>query len=351
MRVPTTPNNGNPPNRPLTDILVQDVAIRQIGDKAVLMLKAPNGVTGETDVTITVRDAQNNEFTQTIHVTVQPDTFNSSPFLSEYPASVQTSENSAATIQLEVTDAENDSNMISAIPIGLEETILFDNTGDEVGVTPPGTTSFSHFGSNWSGGTVTTTTISPLPSQGPGAYVFSAGGGMVTFDRPITQAEFFFVHQAGQGPFTARAFDASNAQVGTTVSSNPVSNPMAAQDNYNFEVLNGAAITRIEFSGGHVDNFFFRVQTVQLAIQSNQDTDVITVTPPTDFEGWMAVRVGVQQTTVTVPHANSLIDTQVIRIRVLPAGTSAALAADEDDDGSDVDEDAVDEVFDELGVV
>ena len=35
-------------------------------------------------------------------------------------------------------------------------------------------------------------------------------------------------------------------------------------------------------------------------------------------------------------------------IRVNPAGTSAAIAGDGNDDG-DVDEDAVDEVFDELG--
>ena len=40
-----------------------------------------------------------------------------------------------------------------------------------------------------------------------------AGGGQVSFDVPITSARFFFVHQTGQGPFTARAFDASSNEV------------------------------------------------------------------------------------------------------------------------------------------
>jgi hypothetical protein len=317
------------------------VAIRQIGDKAVLMLKGLT--TGETDVTITARDAQNNVFTQTIHVTVQADTVNTTPFLSNYPESLQITAGTPASILLQVTDAENDPNTITAVPIGLSATILFDNNGDEQGLTPPGTTNFSHLGTNWTGGTVTTTSIAPLPSQGPGAYVFGTGGGQITFDEPITQARFFFIHQAGQGPFTARAFDASNNEVGM-VTSNLGTNPT---NTGNFETLTGAAITRIEFTGGHVDNFFFQARPIQTALQIDQGADIVTVTPPSGFVGWLAVRVGVQQTTATMPNANSLIDTQVIRIRVLPAGTSSAIAGNDD---GDVDEGAVDEVFDELGV-
>ena len=201
-------------DRPDPDVVVQDVAIRQIGDKAVLMLKSARPVlTGETDVTITARDADGNEFTQTIHVTVQPDPFNGSPFLSSYPQSVQTTADTPVNVQLQVTDAENDPNMLIAEQIGLSATILFDNSGDEAGVTPPGTTTFSHLGTNWTGGTVTTTTVAPLPSQGPGAYVFGPGGGQITFDVPITQARFFFVHPLGQVPFTARAFNANGVEV------------------------------------------------------------------------------------------------------------------------------------------
>ena len=62
----------------------------------------------------------------------------------------------------------------------------------------------------------------------------------------------------------------------------------------------------------------------------------------------MAIRVVVQQNAgIPVDANNPTTDEQVIRIRVMPAGTSAAMA---DDDDGDVDEDAVDEVFDDLGV-
>jgi hypothetical protein len=174
--------------------------------------------------------------------------------------------------------------------------------------------------------------------------VLGAGGGQITFDVPITQARFFFVHQAGQGPFTARAFN-GNTEV-AMVSSNLLTNP---RDTGNFETLSAASITRIEFTGGHVDSFFFQAQPIQATFQINQDTDVVTVTPPAGFVGWMAFRVSVQQTTVPLPTANDQMDTQVIRIRVQAAGTSSALAPSDDD--GDVDENAVDEVFDELGAV
>ena len=81
MPAPTGAND-----RPVNNIVVQDVAIRQIGDKAVLMLKAPTGATGTTDVTITARDAQGNEFTQTITVRFSPIPSTARPFLSSYPS-------------------------------------------------------------------------------------------------------------------------------------------------------------------------------------------------------------------------------------------------------------------------
>jgi hypothetical protein len=74
----------------------------------------------------------------------------------------------------------------------------------------------------------------------------------------------------------------------------------------------------------------------------------VTVTPPSEFVGWLAIRVSVQQTT-PAPNANDAVDAQVIRVRVLPAGTSSALASGDDDGG--VDEDAVDEVFEQLGAM
>ena len=58
-------------------------------------------------------------------------------------------------------------------------TIRFDNGGDEAGVTPPGTTSFSFMGSNWSGGQVATEAILPLYASGSFSYEIEGMGGEV----------------------------------------------------------------------------------------------------------------------------------------------------------------------------
>jgi cyclophilin family peptidyl-prolyl cis-trans isomerase len=344
------PTSGNPNNRPLTDVVIQDVEIVQIDDRAVLRLKAPQGMTGQADITVTARDAQGNEFTQTFHVTVQPDPFNSAPFLTSTPTNVQTTAGTAVSLPFQSFDVEGDPTMLDAEQVGLDARILFDNTGGETGVTPPGATTFSHLGANFSGGTVTTTGTTPLTASGTSSYVFGQGGGQVTFDVPITVAEFYFVHQAGQTPFTATARDAAGNVLGTVMSS--------LADEYNdpgnFEVLVSLGpttpIARIDFSGGHVDNFFFRAQPVPLTFQINQDTDTVTVTPPAGFVGTMAIMVGVQQATLTPPHAGDPVDAQVIRITVLPAGTSSAIAPPDEEEG-DFGDDALDAVFDEIGAL
>jgi hypothetical protein len=251
--------------------------------------------------------------------------------------------NTPVPIEVEVVDVENDPTMLNAVQFQLEATILFDNGGGEAGVTPPGTTTFSHLGSNWSGGTVTTTGASPLASSGTAAYVFNAG--QVTFDVPILFAQFYFVHPTGQGPFNATAFDA-NGNVRGTVTSNAASTYNAAG---NFEVFSSSIpITRIEFTGGHVDNFTFVAQAVVPTFQIDQTNRVITVTPPTGFVGTLAVRVGVQQSTPTPPDTVDNMDWQAIRVRVLPAGASAAIAPPDEEDG-EFGDDAVDQVFEELG--
>jgi cyclophilin family peptidyl-prolyl cis-trans isomerase len=334
-------------DRPMPDVVIDDVEIVQIDDKAVLRLKASQGVTGEADITLTARDAQGNEFTQSFHVTVQPDPFNSAPFLLSTPQNVQTTVNTPVNVQLPAFDVENDPTILLADQTGLEETILFDNTGGESGVTPPGTTTFSYLGANFSGGTVTATGMSPLAASGSTAYVFGAGGGQATFDFPLNIARFYFVHEAGQTPFSATAFDAAG-----NILSRVMSN---AADEYNdpdnFVALGsfGPAIDRIEFSGGHVDNFFFQALPVPLTFQIDQDNDVITITPPAGFVGTMAIRVGVRQATFIPPHTIDQIDAQVIRITVLPAGAIAAVEPTNEDDDTDYSDAALEAAFDELG--
>jgi hypothetical protein len=342
MKVPT---NGN--DRPMPDVVVQDVQIVQKGDKAVLMLKALEGATGQADVTVTARDDQGNEFTQTFHVTVQADTFNAPPYFTNTPSSVQTPLNTPVNIPVQVLDIEGNQTTLQAQQIGLEETILFDNTGNETGITPPGTTTFSYVGTNWSGGTVTTTGATPVASSGTAAYAFGPSGGQVTFTTPITLASFHFVHQAGQGPFTATFRDANGTAIHTVTSN--------AADDYNdpdnFEVyFQGTPVSRIDFTGGHVDNFEFRAQPIQATFQIDQVNRIITVTPPTGFVGEFAVNVRVLQVSPVADTVDTTGDNQVIRVRVIPPGTAPATAPPEDEDG-EFGDDALDAVFDEIGAM
>jgi cyclophilin family peptidyl-prolyl cis-trans isomerase len=343
------PTNGGNTNRPLQEISIQNVEIVQVGDKSVLMLRAPEGATGTVDVTVTARDAQGNEYAHTFQVTVQPDTYNSPPFFSQTPTNVQTTMNTPVNLPLQVYDDENNQTMIQAERAGLQATILFDNTGDEAGITPVGTTNFSHLGANWSGGTVTNTGASPLASSGTSAYVFGAGGGQVVFDEPLNLAAFYFIHQSGQGPFTATAFDEAGNVLDTKTSN------LADQynDPDNFEAFSALSvpIKRIAFTGGHVDNFEFRARPIQLNFQVNEDTDTVTVTPPTGFVGTMAILVKVAQVSPGTDTVD-FFDQQLIRIRVLPAGASAATTPPGDDgDEGDYGDDALDAVFEEIGVV
>ena len=75
----------------------------------------------------------------------------------------------------------------------------------------------------------------------------------------------------------------------------------------------------------------------------------MTVTPAAGFVGWMAIRISVQQSTATPPNANDFVDRQIIRIRVLPAGPTSALARSDND--GDVDHEALDEVMANIDTV
>jgi VCBS repeat-containing protein len=69
--------DGAPPS----PIKITKTEIIDDTENAALMLKALPGASGTTTVTVTVRDALNNVFTQTFTVTVQADTENNQPFL------------------------------------------------------------------------------------------------------------------------------------------------------------------------------------------------------------------------------------------------------------------------------
>jgi hypothetical protein len=300
-------------DKPNEDLVIEDIRIITDEVNAVLMLKAPNDVTGTTSVMVTVSDPEGNEYSQSFDVTVAEDPFNGVPFLSGYPTDVVTTIDTDVEIPLEAFDDEGDPVAFAALEVGLETKILFDNGGAEMDVTAPGTTDFSFRGSNWTGGEVATDVDTALFSSGSHGYAFGSEG-EVTFDVPVLGVEFYFVHQSGEDQQTATAYDADENVIATWDSFEATE----YNDPDHFISQNfGTAITRIEFSGGNVDNFYFRNQTVGLTFDVDQDTGVVTVTPPAGFTGTMAILIGLSQSGST-PDTVDGFDRQVIPITVLP---------------------------------
>lgn len=67
--------------RPLTPVVMSSVTIFQDQENGVLRLSAPEGTSGQADVTVTVSDGQGGSAERTFHVTIQPDPNDAPPFL------------------------------------------------------------------------------------------------------------------------------------------------------------------------------------------------------------------------------------------------------------------------------
>jgi len=106
--------------RPDTNVVMESVEIFVDNENAVLMLKAPENTSGNADITVTVTDDVGVQSQVTFHVTVQPDTINSAPFLADIPA-ITTDVDTQVIFQLESLDAEGDSAFY------LDEVALADN--------------------------------------------------------------------------------------------------------------------------------------------------------------------------------------------------------------------------------
>jgi len=160
--------------------------------------------------------------------------------------------------------------------------ILFENSGDEQGITVPGATTFSIFGSNWSGGVVDTEFVPPLYASGSFSYEVVGGSAEVTFDEPIDNVEFFFVHGFGFSPGTATAFDADDNEL-DSVSSNQAT---SFNDPANFETIDSqSSIARIAFTGGVIDDFSFTVAEVKECPQDLDDSGAVDVFDLLDLLG------------------------------------------------------------------
>jgi cyclophilin family peptidyl-prolyl cis-trans isomerase len=129
--VPTA--NGSP----ITNVVMDSVEVFVDEENALLMLKAPEGSSGDANVTVTVTDPDGNVSVQTVHVIVKPDTFNGGPFL-EYIADVHTTINRPVSLQLTAVDVEGDPVLFNAV---LRGTVPFDFQIDSssglIDLTPP----------------------------------------------------------------------------------------------------------------------------------------------------------------------------------------------------------------------
>lgn len=94
-------------SRPNTPIKIESVEIFTDNENSIVMLKPTGSGTGQTDVTFTVTDANGNQFSEVVTVTVVADAVNGAPFLRDINA-VSTPSGVPAVIQLESVDAEGD---------------------------------------------------------------------------------------------------------------------------------------------------------------------------------------------------------------------------------------------------
>ncbi|MFO0868679.1 MAG: tandem-95 repeat protein [Pirellulales bacterium] len=101
--ISNVPTNAS--NVPLSSVIIDRATVYTDTQNAVLKLKAAEGASGQADITVTVRDANNNTASRTFRVNVTPDTVNGGPFLNDIPA-IRTSMNTPASFTLTSQDVE-----------------------------------------------------------------------------------------------------------------------------------------------------------------------------------------------------------------------------------------------------
>jgi len=122
---------------PLVDVVMESVDVFIDKENGLLMLKAPEGSTGETDVTVTVTDESLNTYQQTFHVTLAVDTEDGGPFL-EPIAMQQTLMDTTLQFQLSAIDVENDAVLFeSFVPTGAQYTLDVNAQTGLATFTPP----------------------------------------------------------------------------------------------------------------------------------------------------------------------------------------------------------------------
>ena len=122
---------------PTRAVQINSAEVFQDTENRLLMLKAPAGASGQTNVTVTVDDGHGHIFSQTFHVTVVPDTANGGPFLNPVYA-VPAAPNTPVTLHLTSQDVEGDPVRYTAEAIGdTASQVQVDPQNGVVTVTPP----------------------------------------------------------------------------------------------------------------------------------------------------------------------------------------------------------------------
>lgn len=128
-------------NKPVADVIIGSMQVFNDTENGMLMLKANEGASGVANVTVTVKDADNQVFTRTFRVDVRPDTKNGAPFLADVnPISIVTG--GTATFNMQATDVENNPIYYDAVkPTGNTVNYTLDVNHDTgaVTITPPAT--------------------------------------------------------------------------------------------------------------------------------------------------------------------------------------------------------------------
>lgn len=124
-------------DRPIVPINIESIEIFQDTENGIVMLKAPEGGSGEADLTVTATDVNGHQFTESFHVTVAPDPFNGGPYLNDI-GNLQTVVDTPAQFQLTATDVEGDAVFFDAVKSGtVDYSFTVNNDTGQISVTPP----------------------------------------------------------------------------------------------------------------------------------------------------------------------------------------------------------------------
>ncbi len=131
----TTNAQGTPTNPPV----ISNVDVIVDPENGALLLKAAEGASGESNITVRVTDAEGNFFERTFSVIVTPDGFNGAPFLNDI-APIQATAGQPVQLQLSAQDAEGNAFFFDAVkPTGntVNYTLNVNNNTGLVTITPP----------------------------------------------------------------------------------------------------------------------------------------------------------------------------------------------------------------------